>query len=152
MYDWIEIKFFAYVFHCCSGSFLKIYFFYILDSFIITFWDGKGLLTFIIVSVTLTDSLSSSLMFLLHAAMPLFLSSSRDIPGLINCHTLLLSAIRKAGKWLLFPPVSHLILPRLLQLVKFTFYALSRRVYPESLTIREDSKISQHLWIAVILH
>lgn len=95
---------------------------------------------------------SSSILFLIHAAMLLFLSSSRDIPGLINCHPPLLSAIRQAGKWLLFPPVACLILSRLQQLVKFTFYALSWCFYQDRLIINGDSKLSQHLWISVILH
>lgn len=55
-------------------------------------------------------------------------SCSRDIPGLINCHTLLLSAIRETQIQLLFPAVSESAL--LLQLVKFTFYALTLMSLP----------------------
>jgi len=80
------------------------------NSFIIELWAGLGLLTFIIVCISLTDWLSLFLMIHLHAAMLLFLSCRCDIPGLINCHPPLFSAIRKAGKWLLFPPVSWFFL------------------------------------------
>lgn len=107
-------------------------------------WGWLGLLTPMVLNATLTNFLSSPLMFLLHAAVPLFLSSSRDIPGLINCHPPLLSAIKKAGEQFPLPPVSCLILLRLLQLVKFKFYAISCRFYPQRLTISGDSKISQH--------
>lgn len=96
--------------------------------------------------------LSSPPTFPLHAATAPFLCGGRDAPELINCHPPFLSAIRKAGKWLLFPPVSCLIPPRLQQLVKSTFYALSFGFYLDRLTISADGGMSRHGWIPGMLH
>lgn len=74
------------------------------------------------------------------------LQCRRDTPEIINCHPPFLSAVRRAGKWLLFPPVSSLIPRRLPQLVKFTFSALSFGFYLES---GDGESTSVNVWFSV---